>query len=333
MRHHVSLNNSILGVSVLSMLTMLAVSAGFCLDEVVQKKSFRLDEFTLVSGERLAPINIGYETYGRLAPRGDNAILVCHFFSGSSHAAGRYSKGEEKPGYWDSIIGPGRALDTDTYFIVSIDTLCNIRPGSPTVVTTGPATVNPATGKPYGMNFPVVTIRDFVTIQYELLKSLGITRLKAVTGASMGGLQTFEWAMAYPDFVERVIPVTAGLQTSSWMIGWSKLWEDSIKLNPQWNNGNYYDSDAPLQGIACSLFDVSRDGALGKFKGPILMIGACDDLLFPAIYLKQSITILEALGNDVSYFEIKSGRGHVSGIWDIASASEVVERFLKRSLH
>jgi homoserine O-acetyltransferase len=232
------------------------------LDAIVEKKSFELKEFSLVSGKKLSPVKIGYETYGTLAPTKDNVILICHFYSGNSHAAGKYKADDPAPGYWDVIIGPGKPFDTDKYFIVSSDTLCNMNPKLPTVITTGPASIDPATGKPYGMSFPLVTIRDFVNLQYELLKSLGVKKLKAVTGASMGGLQTFEWAVAYPDFVERAIPVIATPRLHPWLVGWAKLWADPIKLDPKWNKGDYYGKDEPMDGVtyAAMLITLSAQG-------------------------------------------------------------------------
>ena len=155
-------------------------SASWGLDEIVEKKTFTLEEFTLISGKKIAPVKIGYETYGTLASAKDNVILICHFFSGNSHAAGKYAATDKVPGYWDKIIGPGKPFDTTKYFIVSSDTLCNMNPKNPKVITTGPASNDPKTGKPYGMSFPMVTIRDFVNLQYELLKSLGVKKLQVV---------------------------------------------------------------------------------------------------------------------------------------------------------
>lgn len=238
-------------VSVVTVLIFVGTSLG--LDEIVEKKTFELKEFTLVSGKKIAPVKVGYETYGKLASTGDNAILICHFYSGNSHAAGKYAATDPAPGYWDAIIGPGKPFDTNKYFIVSSDTLCNMNPKLPTVITTGPATINPATGKPYGMTFPMVTMKDFVNLQYELLKSLGVKRLKAVSGASMGGLQTFQWIVTYPDFVERAIPVIATPKLHGWLLGWLKLWGDPIKLDPKWNKGDYYGKEEPTDGITYSL--------------------------------------------------------------------------------
>lgn len=223
------------------------------LDEIVEKKTFALDEFTLVSGQKISQVKVGYETYGTLSPTKDNVILICHYYSGNSHAAGKYAATDKVPGYWDKIIGPGMPFDTDKYFIVSSDTLCNMNPKDPKVITTGPASINPATGKPYGMSFPMVTIRDFVNLQYKLLQSLGVKKLQAVSGASMGGVQTYEWAVAYPDYVERIIPVIATPKLHGWLLAWLKLWGDPIKLDPKWNHGDYYGQEEPKEGLTYSL--------------------------------------------------------------------------------
>jgi homoserine O-acetyltransferase len=217
------------------------------------KKTFELKEYVTVSGQKIAPVRIGYETYGNLNPDKSNVILICHHFSGTSHAAGKYSAAEKMPGYWDSVIGSGKPFDTDKYFIISTDTICNMNTKDPMVTTTGPASINPATGKPYGMSFPVITIKDMVRVQYELIKSLGIKKLKCVTGASMGGIQTLEWATSYPDIVEKAIPVIATPKVDAWTLAWTKLWADAVMLDPKWNKGDYYGKEEPVDGVKYSL--------------------------------------------------------------------------------
>jgi homoserine O-acetyltransferase len=185
---------------------------------------------------------------------GTNAIFIPHYFTGTSHAAGKYAATDPAPGYWDSIIGPGKPLDTDRYFIVSADTLVNVNTKDPHVVTTGPASINPDTGKPYGMTFPIVTFRDMVNTQKALCDSLGIHRLKAVMGASGGSMQTMEWAASYPEMVERAIPVIpGGLETSSYLVGVLNTWMQPIMDDPHWNKGDYYGHDEPTQGLAEAL--------------------------------------------------------------------------------
>lgn len=234
------------------MVLLLGLPRGvFAYEPLVEKKVFEIAAYTTVGGQRIAPVRIGYETYGKLNSARDNVILICHYFGGTSHAAGRYAADAPR-GYWDSLIGPGKVFDTDRYFIVSTDTLSNINAKDPKVITTGPATVDPATGKPYGMTFPIVRIRDFVRVQYELLRSLGIRKLQCVTGLSMGGFQALEWAVTYPDFVLRVIPVVASPRSQAWTIGWLGLWAEAVMLDPRWNKGDYYGREEPKAGLAHS---------------------------------------------------------------------------------
>jgi homoserine O-acetyltransferase len=217
---------------------------------LVAKKIFELPELTTLSGKTIANVRIGWESYGTLNADRSNAILVCHFFSGTSHAAGRYQESDPLPGYWDAIIGPGKAVDTDKYFVFSSDTLVNVNARDPMVTTTGPASIDPATGKPYGLSFPLVTIGDFVSVQKALVDHLGIRKLHAVMGPSMGGLQTYEWAASYPDSMERIIPVIAAAAPSAWLIAWLNIWAAPIRLDPDWNGGDYYGRAAPLAGLA-----------------------------------------------------------------------------------
>jgi homoserine O-acetyltransferase len=222
-------------------------------DGPVQKKTFAMPAYTTIGGQTIKNVRVGYETYGSLGPARDNVILICHFFSGNSHAAGKYAPGDPAPGYWDAIIGRGLAIDTDRYFVISSDTLVNLNVKDPNTVTTGPASIDPDTGRPYGMRFPIVTIRDFVNVQKALLDSLGITRVRAVMGASMGALQAFEWAAAYPDAVERIVPVIGAPELTAFNIGWANIWAAPIRLDPNWNNGDYYGRSEPLEGLTAAL--------------------------------------------------------------------------------
>src|SRR5437879_10598690 len=168
-----------------------------------EKRSFTLSQYTSVGGKPIKNVRVGYETYGTLNAAGDNAVFVPHFFSGTSHAAGRYKADDKAAGYWDAIIGPGKAIDTDKYFVVSADALVNLNVKNPMVGTAGPATINPDTGKPYGSAFPVVAMRDSVRVHKALADSLGVKKLMAVAGASGGSIQAMDWTADYPDFVER----------------------------------------------------------------------------------------------------------------------------------
>ncbi|MBL4742020.1 MAG: homoserine acetyltransferase [Idiomarina sp.] len=216
---------------------------------LVEKQTFTLDEYTTHGGETIRNVKVGWEAYGELNEAKDNVILVTHFFSGNSHAAGKYTPDDAQAGYWDAIIGPGKAIDTNEFYVVSVDSLVNAYPNLPTVVTTGPASINPETGKPYGLDFPVVTIRDFVNVQKAVLESQGIDKLHAVIGASMGSLQAIEWAAAYPDWVERMVSVIGTASMDAWTIAGLEAWSQAIKLDPNWNAGDYYDGQAPLDGV------------------------------------------------------------------------------------
>jgi len=234
---------------------VLALTAGpvAAYDGPVEKKVFTMASYTTVGGQTIKNVRVGYETYGTLNAARDNVILVCHFFTGNSHAAGKYSAADAAPGYWDGIIGAGKPLDTDRYFVISSDTLANVNTKDPNTVTTGPASINPDTGKPYGMTFPIVTMRDFVNVQKALLDSLGIVKLRAVMGASMGAIQSFEWAAAYPDMVERVVPVIGAAEAGAYAIGWLNLWAAPILADPRWNRGDYYGKEEPVEGLAQAL--------------------------------------------------------------------------------
>jgi len=229
-------------------------SLAWSYDELVEKKTFSMPSLITVGGRVIKNVAVGYETYGRLNAAGTNAIFISHYFSGTSHAAGKYAATDPAPGYWDAIIGAGKPLDTDKYFIVSADTLVNLNTKDPRVVTTGPASINPDTGKPYGMSFPIVTFRDSVNVHKALADSLGIKRFKAVMGASGGSMQAMEWAASYPEMVERAIAVIpGGLEASPYLIESLNTWVAPIVNDPKWNRGDYYGQEEPLQGVAESL--------------------------------------------------------------------------------
>ncbi|WP_158592137.1 E22 family MetX-like putative esterase [Noviherbaspirillum sedimenti] len=228
---------------------------------LVEKQVFTMPSYTTIGGKTIRDVRIGYETYGTLNARGDNAILIAHYFSGTSHAAGRYATTDTETGYWDAIIGPGKAIDTDRYFVVSADTLANVNAGDRNAVTTGPASIDPDTGKPYGMRFPIVTIRDFVNVQKALVDALGIRKLHAVAGPSMGSMQAIEWAVAFPDMVERVAAVIpAGLEADPYLVATLNIWMAPIMLDPDWNQGDYYGAQAPVKGLAATLKNIMLNG-------------------------------------------------------------------------
>jgi len=210
---------------------------------IVDTQTVRFDSLPLDCGGALAPVEVLYETYGRLNQARSNAILVAHALTGDAHAAG-ISHLDGKPGWWDSMIGPGKAFDTDKYFMICTNVLGGCRGA------TGPGSINPATGSPYAMSFPVITIPDMVRLQKMLIDHLGVERLLAVTGGSMGGMQTLEWAASYPDAVVSAIPIATTARHSAQQIAFNEVGRQAIMADPDWNDGNYYDVKPPARGLA-----------------------------------------------------------------------------------
>ncbi|MFN0159960.1 MAG: homoserine O-acetyltransferase [Burkholderiales bacterium] len=247
----------ILAIVIAALLT-LSPPALFAYDKPVEKKVFSLPSYTTVGGRTIRDVKVGYETYGTLNAAGDNAVFIAHFYSGNSHAAGKYKESDPAPGYWNSIIGPGKPIDTDRYFVISADTLSNLNTKDPMTTTTGPSSINPETGRPYGLSFPVISMRDSVRVHKALTDTLGVKKFKAVAGASGGSIQAMEWGVLYGDQVERVIHVIGpGFSISPWVIGLLDLWVAPIKLDPNWNSGDYYGRAEPLAGIAEALKTVT----------------------------------------------------------------------------
>ena len=223
-------------------------------DGLTRKQVFELPgPLATVGGPTLPRVRVGYETLGELNAAGDNAILIPHPFSGTSHFAGRYQAADPLPGYWDAIVGPGRPLDTDRYFLIGVDSLANVQALDGITVTTGPASLDPATGNPYGMRFPQVQIQDSVRVQKALLDALGVQRLHAVVGASMGSMQAYEWAARYPAFVARLIAVVPCAQVDAYTLARLQDLKAAIMLDPHWEGGDYYGKVRPLQGLALAL--------------------------------------------------------------------------------
>lgn len=221
---------------------------------LTEKKTFLFKNYVTVEGKKIPEVKVGYETYGTLNTEKTNAILITHHFSGTSHVAGKYAATDTDVGYWDSIIGPGKVLDTNKYFIIASDTLVNLTPKSPKTVTTGPATINPKTKKPYGLSFPLVSVEDFVHVQKKLLDSLGIQKLALVAGASGGAAQALQWAVSYPEIPSRALLVIGpGLKMPDYTVALLNLWSMPIKLDPHWRKGDYYGRKSPEQGVAESL--------------------------------------------------------------------------------
>ena len=201
------------------------------------------DELALESGEKLGPITLAYETYGKLDAAKSNAILILHALTGDAHAAG-FHKGDKNPGWWDNMIGPGKGFDTNKYFIICSNVIGGCR-GS-----TGPSSVNPKTGRPYGLEFPVITIKDMVNAQVALIDHLGIGKLLSVAGGSMGGMQVLQWAVSYPHRIRSAIPMATTAVHSPQQIAFNEVGRQAIMADPNWNEGNYYGRRLPVKGMS-----------------------------------------------------------------------------------
>jgi homoserine O-acetyltransferase len=201
-------------------------------------------DLKLQSGASLGPITIAYETYGTLNPDRSNAILIEHALSGDAHVAGRHKADDAKPGWWDEAVGPGRAFDTSRYFVLCSNVVGGCRG------TTGPSSTDPKTGKPYGLTFPLVTISDMVAAQKLLVDHLGIDRLLAVTGGSMGGMQALQWTVSYPERVRSAIILASTARVSPQSIALDEVARQAIYADPNWNGGNYYGATPPNAGLA-----------------------------------------------------------------------------------
>jgi homoserine O-acetyltransferase/O-succinyltransferase len=203
--------------------------------------------FVLEGGGMLQHALLAYETWGELSPAADNAVLVCHALTGDSHAAGELGKGHPTPGWWDTVIGPGRAIDTDRWFVVCVNV-----PGG-CQGSTGPASPHPDDGRPYGSRFPVVTIRDMVRAEAVVANELGIHQWMSVLGGSMGGMQVLEWGVMFPERVRSLVPIATTLAASAQQIAWWSTGRRIIRLDPRWRDGDYYDAgsgDGPSEGLS-----------------------------------------------------------------------------------
>lgn len=215
----------------------------------IRKHRQPIQGFRFLCGDTL-DIEISYETYGKLNESADNAILVCHYWTGTAHAAGRYEADDALPGWWDALIGPGKTIDTNLNFVICTDTLSNVQANDPRVHSTGPASIDPTTGKPYGSRFPTLTFRDIVHAQRVLLDQLGIKRLKAVGGPSGGGMQALEWAVTYPELMDKVFAVNSfGRSSAFFSMGIYRICRALIEADPYWRNGEYYDGPGPQTGF------------------------------------------------------------------------------------
>jgi homoserine O-acetyltransferase len=215
--------------------------------EAAERPGHRLvvtDPLVLDSGARLGPYTVAYQTYGRLNAERTNAILICHALTGDQYVADPHPV-TGKPGWWSTLVGPGKVLDTDRYFLIGTNVLGGCMGSS------GPMEINPATGRPWGLSFPVITIADIVRAQKQLIDHLGIETLFCVTGGSMGGMQVLQWAASYPDRVFAAVPIATAARHSAQNIAFHEVGRQAIMADPEWAQGNYQEQGRrPSRGLA-----------------------------------------------------------------------------------
>jgi len=235
--------------------------------DAVEGLTFATKDFALEKGGTLPLCEVAYETHGKLNAAGDNAILVVHGYTSSGHVAGVHAKGKEArgvapgtAGWWDALIGPGKAIDTGRFFVVGVNALGSCH-GS-----TGPASLDPRTGKPYGPTFPEVTMRDIVRSQKLLLDSLGVRHLVAVCGPSMGGFQSFQWSVSYPDFMKGIVATVTAPKNRAAASDPAEALRQRFAAHPNWNNGWYYENG----GVASALEDIRHETLVGYGQREIL---------------------------------------------------------------
>ena len=234
---------------------------------IVETKYYDIEEpIKLDSGETLSDITVAYETYGELNKEKSNAILICHALTGDAHAAG-WHEGDRKPGWWEIVIGPGKAIDSEKYFIICSNVLGGCKG------TTGPSSINPKTGKEYGLDFPVITIKDMVKVQKKLVDSFKINQLAAIIGGSMGGMQVLQWMITYPNMMKKAIPIATSAMSYPQQIAFNAVGRQAIFSDPNWSNGNYYGTGKkPENGLSLArmiahityLSDESMDIKFGR---------------------------------------------------------------------
>ncbi len=304
---------------------------------VVESNTAHFDALPLDNGGTLSSVDVAYETYGELNAAKSNAILVLHAFSGDAHAAGINHEG--KPGWWDNMIGPHKGFDTDRYFVICANVLGGCRG------TTGPSSINPATGCPYAMSFPVITIADMVRLQKMLVDSLGISRLLAVSGGSMGGMQALQWAVQFPDKVVAAIPIACTTRHSAQQIAFNEVGRQAIMADPDWCEGNYYGKQPPARGLSVArmvghITYMSDDSMREKFGRRLRgkeAFGFGFDVDFEVeSYLRyrgsQFVNRFDAnsylyITKAMDYFDLTNGKGSVATALEDASARFLVISF------
>ena len=333
----------------------------------IESKLFTARQFRLESGQSLPVLELAYETYGTLSPAQDNAVLVVHGYTSSHHAAGKNAKGKEgrgvaegTVGWFDGLIGPGKAVDTDRYFVISVNALGSAHGSS------GPNTIDPRTNKPYGPTFPIISMRDMVGSQKLLIDSLGLKSLVAVVGPSMGGFQSFQWAASYPGFMKGIAASVTAPRAPNRLGGLEAL-QKRLASDPNWNGGWYYENGgipAALEQIryetllnygqdeatakvaahtwakiydghslvtlrrAIDGFDIT--GEYAKLKGTkVLYVNSKTDKLFDIALCPPYVIDMRKAGIDVTYVELPSDKGHMASHQDAAMWAPILAAFMK----
>ncbi|OIR04310.1 homoserine O-acetyltransferase [mine drainage metagenome] len=298
------------------------------------------ERFEFDSGQYLDGFTLRYETYGRLNAARDNAILILHALSGDHHCAGIHTLNDRKPGWWDNLIGPGKAVDTTKFFVICSNVLGGCQGSS------GPQSTNPGTQRPYGMEFPFVTIRDMVRAQKRLCDHLGLARLQGVLGGSMGGMQALQWAIEYPDFVRRVAAMATTARESAQGIAFNEVGRQAIMQDPEWNHGDYSRGGGPRVGLAIArmmahityLSDASMDRKFGRKRKSTPASGAHNfDVQFEVeSYLKhQGETFINRFDANsylyitraIDHFDLPASYGSLEKAFEPVQAESLVVGF------
>ncbi|MBS0221907.1 MAG: alpha/beta fold hydrolase [Proteobacteria bacterium] len=332
----------------------------------IESKTFAAHDFRLENGQSLPLLELAYETYGTLAPQRDNAILVVHGYTSSHHAAGLNAGGKAGRGvavgtlgWFDALIGPGKAVDTNRHFVISVNALGSAHGSS------GPNAIDPRTKKPYGPTFPEITLRDMVASQKLLVDSFGITGLVAVIGPSMGGFQSFQWAASYPGFMKAIVPSVSAPRSPLRTGGLEQL-QKRLASDPNWNGGWYYENGgvaSTLEQIryetllaygqteseakaaariwakiydahslvtlrrAIDSFDIT--GQYGKVTAKVLYVQSKTDKLFDIALCPAYVSDMRRAGIDITYVELPSDKGHLASHADAGIWAPILGAFLK----
>jgi len=334
----------------------------------IESKLFTAREFRLESGQTLPVLELAYETYGTLTPAKDNAILVVHGYTSSHHAAGKNASGKEgrgvlpdAAGWFDKLIGPGKAVDTDKFFVVSVNALGSAHGSS------GPNTIDPKTGKPYGPTFPHITLRDMVSSQKALIDSLGLKSLVAVVGPSMGGFQSFQWAVSYPGFMKGIAASVTAPRAPNRGGGLEAL-QKRLASDPNWNGGWYYENggipstleairydtllsygatEADARAAArvwAQLYDghslVTLRRAIDGFdithqydrlkQAKVLYVNSKTDKLFDIALCPAYVSDMRKAGVDITYVELPSDKGHMASHQDAEMWAPILGAFIRK---